>query len=134
MKQECLFEHLWTWFPKNKSICMNCKKIIENRPDQGKELMDEIVYNVTQCLPDHGKRVMCFGHATFCCKEDMDEEAAWHEVTFTFDVGSYKLKKEIPLDPEESILQEYIIDEEWKIGPDFTDGQVIGVSKWKKIN
>jgi hypothetical protein len=90
-------------------------------------------YNVTQWLPDHGKRVLCLGHHTHCCKEDMDEEADWHEVTFTFEISSYKLKKEVPQDPEESILEYYKMFEHWRCGEDFCDGFVIGVTKWKVI-
>jgi len=90
-------------------------------------------YSVTQRLPDDGQRVLCFGYHTHFCKEDMDEEPDWHEVNFTFEIGSYKLKKEIPEDPEESILEYYQMYEHWKCGDDFSDGFVIGVRKWKSI-
>jgi len=88
---------------------------------------------VNQRLPDNGQIVFCFGHHTHCCKEDMDEKPDWHKVTFTFEVSSYKLKNEIPKDPEESILEYYKIYEHWNCGEDFSDGFVIGVSKWKSI-
>lgn len=90
-------------------------------------------YSVLQCLPDDGQRCLCFGHHTYCCVEDMDEEAAWHEVTFKFEVSSYLLKKELPTDPEESVLQEITIEEYWESGPEFTDGHVIGVTEWRPI-
>lgn len=90
-------------------------------------------YSVTQRLPDDGQRVICFGHHTYCCSEDMDEEPAWHEVTFSFCVTAYKLKKEIPQDPEETILEYIKVVENWDCGPEFSDGHVIGVTKWKRI-
>jgi hypothetical protein len=94
--------------------------------------MNEKEYYVNQALPNNGQKVLCFGHHTHCCKEDMDEQPAWHEATFQFIVGEYRLKKEIPADPEESILDYYKISEDWSCGPEFTDGFVIGVIKWKK--
>ena len=32
-------------------------------------------YLITQALPDNGKKVLCFGHHTHCCKEDMDKKS-----------------------------------------------------------
>ena len=64
----------------------------------------------------------------------MDEVPLWHEVTFKFKISMYKLKKEIPHDPEESILEKYEIREMWDAecyeGPEY----VIGVTKWKYID
>ena len=90
-------------------------------------------YSVTQCLPDNNQKVLCFGHHTHCCKEDMDENPDWHEVTFELDFYFYKLKKEIPTDPDESIIESSRIIESWTCGPEFTDGKVIGVTKWKEL-
>lgn len=100
-------------------------------------MLEEIEYIVTQILPDNREKVMCFGHETFCCKEDMEKEAAWHEVTFEMVISSYGLKKEIPLCPEESILRCYTVTENWNIDYDEQDQDqmgrsVIGVTKWKK--
>ncbi len=100
----------------------------------GHHMSDEnIEYLVTQRLPDNGQRVMCFGHKTYCCKEDMQEIPDWYEVVFCFTIGSYKIKNIVPVDPEESILQNYTCIESWELGPEFMDGHVIGVTKWKKI-
>jgi len=90
-------------------------------------------YSVLQSLPDHGVKCLCFGHKTYCCKDDMDKEPDWHEVTFSFGVSRYKLKENIPEDPEESILEFCHIVELWNIGPEFHDGKVIGVTKWKLL-
>jgi hypothetical protein len=92
---------------------------------------EEREYSVTQILPCHGQKVKCWGHKTFCCKEDMDEEADWHEVTFQLEVCCYEVKQQIPLDPEETILANYQVHEYWEIEADHTEGQVIGVTKWK---
>lgn len=93
--------------------------------------MTEREYCVTQWLPNDGEKVLCFGHKTFCCTEDMDQEPAWHEVTFKLIVSWYKLKKEIPNDPEESIILEHSIFEQWKIEHEGT--HIIGVTKWKRL-
>jgi hypothetical protein len=90
-------------------------------------------YSVLTCLPDDGIKCLCFGHKTYCCKDDMEQEPGWHEVTFKFEVSEYKIKKEIPLDPEETILEYCKIVETWEIGPGFQDGQVFGVTKWKPL-
>ena len=91
-------------------------------------------YLITQALPDNGKKVLCFGHHTHCCKEDMDKNPAWHEVVFSIRVHTYKIKSVIPDDPEESILEYYKASEHWECSPEFTDGFVIGVTRWKKIS
>lgn len=95
--------------------------------------MEEIEYSVLQRLPDDRQRVKCFGHKTFCCKEDMDDEPAWHEVVFQFDISSYRLKKEMPEDVEESVIQEISVVESWDLDEGDFDGHVIGVTKWKRI-
>lgn len=84
---------------------------------------------VTKWLPNNGERVLCFGHKTYCCKEDMDKEPAWHEVTFSLSITSYGLKPTVPDDPEESILRCYTVGECWSCDDGY---QVIGVTKWKK--
>lgn len=90
-------------------------------------------FSVLEMLPDDGEVCVCFGHKTFCCKDDMDEMPAWHDVTFRFELSSYKLKEKIPQDPEDSILEFCNFVESWEIGPEFHDGHVIGVTKWKKL-
>lgn len=100
---------------------------------------DEKTYSILTCLPDNGQRCYCFGHKTYCCVEDMDDEREWHEVIFSFCISSYKLKKEIPSDPEDSILDSYTIAEDWDIvgQEDLPYGAreyVIGVTKWKPLN
>lgn len=89
--------------------------------------------SVTDRLPDNGRRVLCFGHMTYCCELDMVQNPEWHEVTFNFDISSYRLKKTVPDDPEESILQEYKMKENWKCGSESIDGHVLKVTKWKNI-
>jgi hypothetical protein len=77
---------------------------------------------------------MAWGHKTSCCKEDMDEEPQWHDVTFRFVFSSCKLKKEIPEDIEESILEFCHYVEQWKINDDEEPKEhLIGVTKWKRI-
>ena len=88
---------------------------------------------ITKVLPGDGKKVLCFGHKTYCCSEDMDDQPNWHEVIFKFQISSYGLKKEIPKDPEETILRCYEINEVWKIETDDQPQHVIGVTKWKDI-
>lgn len=90
-------------------------------------------YSVTEALPNNGEKVLCFGHHTYCCEEDMDEKPDWHEATFELKVHEYKLKNTVPLDPEESILEYYKASESWDCGPEFMDGRVIGVTKWKRL-
>lgn len=96
-------------------------------------MSDEREHSVLQRLPDDRQRVMCFGHKTFCCKEDMEDEPAWHEVIFRFVLSSYSLKKEMPQDIEESVLQEISIVETWDLDEGDFDGHVIGVTKWKRL-
>lgn len=88
-------------------------------------------WSVTQILPENEQVVMAYGHETICCSEDMDKEADWHMVKFRLHVSSYKLKKEMPFDIEESILETYQVTEEWEGIDDGT--HLIGVSKWKKL-
>lgn len=92
-------------------------------------------YSVLMILPDNGKRVLAFGHKTYCCSEDMDEEADWHECTFKMNVCSYGLKSEIPADPEDSVLRCYEVHESWEIEEVEYGARehVIGVTKWKKL-
>lgn len=92
----------------------------------------DIIYSVNQVLPDNGETVLCFGHKTLCCIEDMDKVPDWHIVTFILKICQYKLKNLIPTDPEESILQNYTVTEFWECEhPE--DGYIIGVTKWKDI-
>ena len=88
-------------------------------------------HSVLKWLPKNGERVLCYGYHTYCCKEDMEKKPQWHEVTFKLDFSYYKLKKEIPSDPDESIIEDSKIVESWDCGDDFSDGEVIGVTKWK---
>ena len=89
-------------------------------------------YSVLLRLPNDGQKVLCYGHKTYCCKEDMDEEAEWYEVIFKFVVSGYRMKKSLPEDPEESILDFCRCVEDWK--PINHKGEtIIGVTKWKYI-
>lgn len=92
-------------------------------------------YSVTERLPNNGQRVLCFGNKTFCCEEDMEKEKDWHEVTFKFNISSYRLKKEIPESPEETILDCYEVYEGWIVQEEEygAEEHVIGVTKWKKL-
>ena len=96
--------------------------------------MTEREYKVTELLPNNGKRVMAFGHRTFCCECDMEKNPDWHEVVFSFRISSYKLKKEIPSHPEDSILESYEMLEHWDFDDEEPFDHLIGVTKWKKIN
>lgn len=107
--------------------------IIKQQEVHETEESESEVYMVNKCLPENGEKVLCYGYHTYCCKSDMDDEPNWHEVTFKINFSSYKLKKEIPKDPEETIFEYYNVLEEWSCGPEFTDGHVIGVTKWKNI-
>lgn len=92
-------------------------------------------YLVTQCLPNDGQKVLCYGHKTYCCVQDMEDECAWHEVVFKFTISTYRLKKEVPVDPEETILEEITFVECWDLFPTNQGyGHVIGVSKWKQLD
>ncbi len=93
--------------------------------------------SVLHGLPDGGQRCLAFGHKTYCCSEDMEEEPAWHEVIFGFTIGSYSLKKEIPSDPEESILKSFDVVEKWNLYTDekYEYGErehLLGVTKWNR--
>lgn len=90
-------------------------------------------YSITKILPQNGQKVLCFGHKTCCCVEDMEEIADWHEVVFKMSVGEYGLKKIIPEDPEETILESYEVCEIWKVETDEQPEHIIGVTKWKEI-
>ena len=94
--------------------------------------------SVLDKLPNNNEIVWCFGNATYCCKLDMEESPTWYLVKFSFDISSYKIKKEIPLDSDESILEDYKIVESWKIISDSKDVEypnerIINVIKWKKL-
>ncbi len=93
-----------------------------------------IEYSVTQCLPNDGQRCLAFGYKTFCCSEDKEDDSDWHDVTFEFVLSSYKLKKEIPKDLEESILEFCHYVENWHVNDDEEpSNHLIGVTKWKSI-
>lgn len=95
--------------------------------------MTEKEHSVLKRLPDDGECCLCFGHKTYCCKEDMEKEPGWHEVIFKLDVCRYRLKDSIPEDPEESILKEYAVSESWNISDYENESEhVIGVTKWKR--
>lgn len=95
--------------------------------------MEERIFSVLQALPDNGQKVICFGYKTVCCKEDMDEDADWHEATFQMVVSCYRLKETLPVDVEDSVLESYKVCEIWDVDEDPCDGHVIGVTKWKRI-
>lgn len=89
-------------------------------------------WSVLKVLPSHGDRCLCYGYKTYCCSLDMEDERDWHEVTFSFEMCTYKLKKELPEYPEETVLEYYNAVESWTIG-ERGDGHVIGVTKWKHL-
>lgn len=91
-------------------------------------------YSVLQCLPDSGEKCLAYGHKTFCCKEDMEENPNWHEVIFEFILDRYKLKKEMPKDIEDSVLEYCHFTEFWKVNDGAeTENHLIGVTKWRKL-
>lgn len=89
-------------------------------------------YLTTQCLPDDGQVVQCWGHKTYCCVEDMEETPDWHKVKFKFHV-SYRCKREMPSDIEDSVLEYYEVHESWSVFQEEPDQpeHVIGVTKWR---
>lgn len=88
-------------------------------------------YSVLQGLPDHGRKCLAFGHKTFCCECDMEKEE-WHEVIFKFVLSEYKLKKEMPEDIEESIMEFCNFRERWEVlDSEEPKMHLIGVTKWK---
>src|SRR5271157_973092 len=90
-------------------------------------------YSVLTCLPADGERCLAYGHKTFCCKEDMEENADWHDVNFKFVLSSYKIKTYFPEDIEESILEFCEFVEMWYVNDDEKPkNHLIGVTKWKK--
>lgn len=89
--------------------------------------------SVLQRLPNQLQKVLCFGHLTVCCEQDMEKERDWHEVTFKFLVSSYRVKDNIPSNPMESLLCAYSVIEQWQVGEGYLDGFVVGVTKWKPI-
>lgn len=94
------------------------------------------VYRVTDRLPKNGQICLCFGNKTYCCSEDMDKIKKWHKVKFELVILSYSLKKEIPVDPEESILSECEVSEYWNILENEDDDwkeYVIGVTEWSPL-
>ena len=90
--------------------------------------------SVLKILPCDGERCICYGHKTYCCKEDMDDEPNEHEVIFKFNIG-YKCLQNLPDDPEDSLVEYATISETWdtNITDKYEPGHVIGVTKWKKI-
>lgn len=93
--------------------------------------MNEIEHSVLKWLPYNDQIVMCYGHKTYCCSEDMDEQAEWHKVKFHFSLQDYKIKDSIPEDPEESLLEYSTTVENWDLVD--ADEHVIGVTKWKQL-
>ena len=92
-------------------------------------------HSVLKCLPNDGQKCFAFGYKTFCCKEDMDEIPMWHEVTFQFVFSTYKIKKELPEDIEDSILEFCNYLEKWYVNDNEEPrNHLIGVTKWKSIN
>ena len=91
--------------------------------------------SVTDKLPNNGQKCLCFGHKTYCCKEDMEDKPTWHEVIFKFHISSYMLKSNIPKDPEETILSGINIYEIWECADNEIDepGHIIGVTEWKPL-
>lgn len=78
-------------------------------------------------LPQNGQMVLCFGHKTMCCDEDMDLEPDWHLAKFEFSI-SYRVKNPLPENLCESLIEYAEVHDYWKIDEYF---HVIGVTKWK---
>lgn len=95
--------------------------------------MNDKIWKVTQRLPENEQIVMCFGHRTCCCAEDMCEIPDWHKVKFRFHI-SFRLKNNIPIDLEESILDHTEVYEIWHLITDDIKEHIIGVTEWKVIN
>jgi len=92
-------------------------------------------YSVLQWLPSHGQRCLAYGYKTFCCKEDMKDNPEWHDVTFEFVLSKYKLKKELPQDIEDSVMEYCHFTENWIVNDnEEPSNHLIGVTKWKEIN
>ena len=87
-------------------------------------------YSVLERLPSNGEKVLCFGHKTYCCIEDMEEKPDWHEVTFELCVSMYKLKKDLPADLEDSVIEKADLKDLWHCDE---QEHVIGVTKWKRF-
>ena len=94
-----------------------------------KENMEQKEYSVLQRLPPNGERVMCYGHETYCCNLDMEEEKDWHEAVFELHISACKFKEAMPEDPEESVIDTCEAYELWQM--DHEPMHVIGVTKWK---
>jgi hypothetical protein len=92
-------------------------------------------FSVLERLPNDGENCLAYGYKTFCCQEDMEKNPEWHNVTFQFVFSEYKLKKHIPKNLDESILEFCNYRENWKPNDDDEDfpSHLIGVTKWKKI-
>lgn len=92
-------------------------------------------YSTLLRFPPDGKKVMAYGHKTYCCVEDMDEEREWHYVTFELSISEWKHKKSFPDDLEESLIQYPVVRELWKVNDDDDQpAHLIGVTKWRCCN
>lgn len=90
--------------------------------------------SVNKGLPNDGERVLAYGYRTYCCQFDKEDDREWHEVIFCFRVSSYKIKKDIPEDLEETILEMCECYEHWNFDDKKPFDHLIGVTKWKKLH
>lgn len=97
-------------------------------------MTEKTIYKVTDILPKNRQKVKCLGHLTYCCKKCMQKEMKLHTVIFNLDLGDVLLKKQVPEDPEESILESYKVTESWQICDDSLGAQVIGVTEWMELD
>ncbi len=88
------------------------------------------VYSVLDRLPDDEQIVRAYGHKTFCCAIDMDDEPKWHMAHFKLCVNAYRLKNRLPDDPEASILEDCEVMELWLVED---DAQLLKVTHWESL-
>jgi hypothetical protein len=90
-------------------------------------------YDITRFLPQDGAKVQCYGHATYCCEEDMEADPAWHDVIFNIVISSYTLKKELPKTSEDSIIENAKLQVVWNLIDEKDEfyTHVIKVTKWR---
>lgn len=97
-------------------------------------MTEKATYKVTTRLPENRQKVKCFGYLTHCCKKCMQKEMKVHTVIFKLDLEDIILKKQVPEDPEESILESYKVTESWQICDGSLAAQVIGVTEWRELD
>ena len=92
-------------------------------------------YDVVKRLPNDKQKVLCFGHRTYCCKEDMEKAAAWHVAIFSVIISSFKIRQRPETDIEASLICDAKLLDKWEIEGEDEElrERVIGVTKWKSL-